>query len=904
MTREKPQPHSSQIGTFGIGAAPGATIDNTNGNIIGQVDQFNQFLSHENDCFVELNECDLSIYSKYPYPESPYFQNMEELKSYSLDWILSKSQKILLLGREVGDLTSLRYLVEKISKNLHDNNFKIFGLKSHNENLGLIQHEISQKSQKFQNENLLFIVEGVTRNDVFSSIQPDILFPKIENISNAFLLVTSQDHLENFGNSIKKHVPSHNKISPDFLPSDQFYEFYSDKLNYREKLLCIGLTFFDGLPEDQFFAALEDVVARAWQKRDPSLKALDYCDLTNLHKKYFGFFKEQYIIKYSELTESLKVVEPQVYRIDEYGIRIGDPELRLALLKAAWKRDSEHSLRRQIISGVSVLVSLVLESVFVENTLLKFELYGTEERQQNLYRVVAKALCNLGQVSTDAVEAVHSALIQLSNSSDDRVREVAAQAVSGYYASEEYRHRFFRALENFYSFGFLLEKQYQAQNNNKSSKDESYYLNHCGATVALCIKHAVKYDSRNNLNQILIDWLRELSQATKSEIQKSFRSQTLPTTTALHLEQLYTNGVLQDILNQDIDFAIPVSQGIAQSFYQGQTESALEIMQAWYQDYYEKYGPLKFSVKNKSKPHTNLEKNAITSKDATASCKIAVINLTRAFFDYELLGDDTLSFDSSARIALEVFMFNTSEYTRRIVLVATLLLFNWNFTKFKTYFESLLSDLSLTRREVTVELAIDIYHNTEAIETVNRILTNEASEEKQQLLTASSIIAIAQEIKLGSSGNSGFSRKERINVLFKKTVDIVAYESEVSDKESKLRKAIFLAFQIVASSHLNDLIEELQICQYKNFDSEDVLRFMSSVFFEVYLDQRSVLSQDRSTGVVVCEGCEYPIWQNGDRPLTEIERYMLNWIKNSDSTRLKTLGLLSFIEFDKNKQLF
>ncbi len=90
--------------------------------------------------------------------------------------------------------------------------------------------------------------------------------------------------------------------------------WYNTILNPREQLLALGLSFFDGLFDDQFFAAIEMVVEKVWQRRDSSLRALDYCDLDNL-RNFFTFVEAE-----------------------GYGIKIESriPEQRSMLFELAW----------------------------------------------------------------------------------------------------------------------------------------------------------------------------------------------------------------------------------------------------------------------------------------------------------------------------------------------------------------------------------------------------------------------------------------------------------------------------------------------------------------------------------------------------------------------------------------
>lgn len=901
MTPANNEPQASQAGNFAIGQVSESIVQNT-GTMAGIIN--NVYGDSNKSCFFELNEEDLTTEIEFPYREEIYLENIEKLKEESLSILTSGQSHILLLDREIGDPTSLNYAYLEIAKSLHQQNFKIFCIHRNKENLSNINYEISRTAQQNPKSKLLFILDDITNVEFFSSIQPDILFPRIESFPNIFLLITSRDNVENWGESIQKYRSPVYRISPSSILPQNINQFYGTELSYREKLLCIGLTFFDGLPEDQFFAALEDVVARSWQKRDPSLKALDYCDIQNLYRKYFGFSIEPYHIQYKT---PLKVVNPQVYRLDIYSIGVSDSDLRLALLRSAWKRDSEHSLRRQITSAISVLVSLVIESTSIQNTIFKWELYGSEERQQNLRRVIAKALCDLGQVSADAVEAVQSALVQLGNHDDDRVREVAAQAASGWYASEEYRFKFFRALENFYSLSFMLEKQHEREQEQASSENKKYYVNSLGATVALCIKHAVKYDPHNNLNSILVDWLQELSQFDNPEIQRCFRYQTLPVATAFHLNQLYTNKFLQEILNRDINFAIAIAQGIAQSFYKGQSDVALDLLNTWHQNYLREYRSLKFDFGNWSEPNLKTSKTtgeSETPTDTTPPCKLVVVNLARAFFDYNILGEDVLSFKSSAQIVLQAFTLKARKNIRDFMLVSALLLFNCNIEKFKKYLEDLLSELSVSRREVPVQLALDIYHDDKVAETVNRILRNQSSQEKQQLQDACEFLGLAQILRLPDPQVFGLTKEHSMEILISKTFSLIEESSKIFHKDSKLRKSVVLAFQIAALGNLSDFIKGFESSRWTELNSDKVIEFFSLIFLEIYLNQRSSLAQDSASSIIKYDTCEYPIWKNNKRPLTAIETCMLNWIQNSEEIRLKKLGLQCFIRFAEIEQLF
>lgn len=133
-----------------------------------------------------------------------------------------------------------------------------------------------------------------------------------------------------------------------------------------------------------------------WQRRDPSLRALDYCDLDNL-LNFFNF------------TET---------KTQGTFVEVRFPKQRQMLLKVAWG-----SHRRQILAALPILVNLVKNSV----RRFEQELYGSSVRCDQLRRVISETISDIGLISSDAVE---DTLINIAANEDIRVQTVAAQAMA------------------------------------------------------------------------------------------------------------------------------------------------------------------------------------------------------------------------------------------------------------------------------------------------------------------------------------------------------------------------------------------------------------------------------------------------------------------------------------------
>ncbi len=447
-------------------------------------------------------------------------------------------------------------------------------------------------------------------------------------------------------------------------------QLYNYRLNPREQLLALGLSFFNGLFEDQLFAALEKIVQIAWQKRDASLRALDYCDLEKLQNDFFNLTNNEL----SEgKPEDFKVVKTNEYRIDIRSITVISLSNRRKLLEIAWE-----SHRRQIIAALPGLVDLVEESVKIDYR--QWELYGSFMRCQKLRDVISDTLSEIALISTSATSAVQSALITLARNNNFFVQNVAAKSI-GRWRDPNVIHNehikpnqeLFRTLQLFYSLAIDQEKEAQktalkklekpkllkniTQQNfgqsiiallkldkliskpsepeeNQESKPESYYIEqpklekdkedyiitaYIAATVALTIMYAAKYDN-NRISDDLFDWLKELSQSKIFLVHKYYGNYTLYYLTPLYLTQL-RNLLQESIQNHKKDhlnYAIARSLSHAYDYPNNRVEVA-NILEEWH----------KKSIKIRS---SSINVDKITAHDAL----LKTVALTYGLIDYTL----------------------------------------------------------------------------------------------------------------------------------------------------------------------------------------------------------------------------------------------------------------------------
>jgi hypothetical protein len=299
-------------------------------------------------------------------------------------------------------------------------------------------------------------------------------------------------------------------------------------LTPREQLLALGLGFFDGLFDDQFFAALDKVVERVWQRRDSSLRALDYCDLDNL-RNFFDFVPSE-----------------------GYGIKIESriPEQRRMLFEVAW-----NSHRRQILTALPVIAQLAADSVADRSH--NPELYGSSTRRDQLRMVIGEALSDIGLISINAVQRT---LFQLASDDDLGVQVVAARAMSRW---RQYKRDddLFRILKNW------QEKDGRPGNSRDRIR----------AAVALTVSYASRYDDPNELNEELCELLKNLAKDQSPLVRKPFCTHTLPYVVPRHVIKL--RETLQE-MTQEIDLISDIAKSLALA-YRYNDKDVKETLDIW-----------------------------------------------------------------------------------------------------------------------------------------------------------------------------------------------------------------------------------------------------------------------------------------------------------------------------------
>ncbi|WP_017318916.1 hypothetical protein [Mastigocladopsis repens] len=345
-------------------------------------------------------------------------------------------------------------------------------------------------------------------------------------------------------------------------------QWYDHILKPREQLLALGLSFFDGLPENQIFAALDILVEQAWRVRDPSLSHFDRSDLNNL----FNFFK---VIKDDEKGDLARITSVL-------------PQQRRWLFKWAWD-----SHRQQLRAALPVIAKIIKNSVAKRDNDL--ELYGDSIQRRQLRITISESLSEIGCISYSGIEKT---LLQLAADQNIGVQNVAAFAMARWRepdydkSDEELIETLQRWLDPRSTNPLIRQLNDIMEDDGKKAKGlkpEDYL----SSTVALSVGYASLYDqpqnSRNSsdsvgLSQEFYELLKTLSRQTGFLVRSRFLNETLRRVVRLHLFQLH--DWLHDLIQQntnEIELQNAVGTSLA-SAYRVNPQLVIKLLDYWHKE--------------------------------------------------------------------------------------------------------------------------------------------------------------------------------------------------------------------------------------------------------------------------------------------------------------------------------
>ncbi|MCP4105808.1 MAG: hypothetical protein GY749_09765 [Desulfobacteraceae bacterium] len=431
-------------------------------------------------------------------------------------------------------------------------------------------------------------------------------------------------------------------------------KWYRYELNLREQSLILGLSFFDGLLDEQFFAAFQMLVEQIWHKRDKSLETIDYWDMENLYN-YFNFIEA-----------------------DNYEkIEIQSSERRRKLFKVAWE-----SHRRQIMSALPVLVKFVKDSVHAPNT--NRELYETMQRSERLRSVISRTFSEIGFISSDSNttgktllhRSVENSLLQLAADDHIEVQAVAAHAIAQW-RSEGYDKILFDTLN-------------QWQRYKRITDGPEIYIR---ATVALAVGYASIYDPPNKLDTKLCTLLKKLSNDPNTLVLDRFCRYTLPILISFHMSQ-QLSGLLLDMIRPHVWLNVSIAEGLAQA-YNDVPKQVLQTLSL----FHKKYDEYKLNKNGNSK--------TIIKKEAD-DCDAALATAAITYGEIQYNDSGLLTIDEAFNKLHDILSSPTHPYVRNAVVYAIARQAVRHFEKIEPHLLSIVGEVEESERDEVIAILTQV----------------------------------------------------------------------------------------------------------------------------------------------------------------------------------------------------
>jgi len=279
-------------------------------------------------------------------------------------------------------------------------------------------------------------------------------------------------------------------------------EWYYRLREPRRQLLALAICFFDGLYEQQFFAAVDCLIDQAWRQRDTLWRAIDYDDLAPLERFY----------EFVPLASGGKIIKTR------------SREQRRMLLTIVWERH-----RRSLVSALPVFYHCIKQSIEAPHT--NIELYGSKELNAQIRSTLGDTLSDIGLQDTNVVAPF---LLRLAIDSQIGIQTVAARAIARWRGHGSHQQAFDVLVA--WTSPSITDVVISIAEPIRSGAQER--LAQLSETVALTIGYAGRVDSPNRMARVLVEILTRQVQGGEIHVLQYLASYTIPMLVPLHLRQI------------------------------------------------------------------------------------------------------------------------------------------------------------------------------------------------------------------------------------------------------------------------------------------------------------------------------------------------------------------------------
>jgi hypothetical protein len=343
------------------------------------------------------------------------------------------------------------------------------------------------------------------------------------------------------------------------LSDEKLFEKWYLSLDKKHQIIAIALSFFDGVYGDQLFSATEKIIKKSWAARIPEMEGFDYCDLKPL-QDIFSLYNK------SKEKESSEIISARE---------------RYLVLSNAWKLH-----RRQIIYALPTLKEIAKESITASN----YELYGSEERKNQIRLAVSEAISNIGLLSQDS-KVTEEILLALASDQNIQVQAIAASALANWRSSDKQKWLMQDAEATDEKMIEVLNRwQEEAQMKSFLSsfitetdyKESSKPFDFVRATIALSLGYASELDVPEKMSEKLVKLFVKLVNDENVVVQNRVLSDTLPRVLRRHTKQI-SHEVKSLLKSARLELIIATSKSLAET-YQYKQDIVLQILKSWYKE--------------------------------------------------------------------------------------------------------------------------------------------------------------------------------------------------------------------------------------------------------------------------------------------------------------------------------
>jgi len=340
------------------------------------------------------------------------------------------------------------------------------------------------------------------------------------------------------------------------------------QLSARDQLMALGLTLFDGLPDDLLFAGIELLVAGAWRELDPLLPQFDYHDL----ERFSAYFKQS---------------GPDG---GAFRVQCSSRERRQWILRAAWNLQ-----RRRLLATLPGLTDMIRASASAstsaEADTAQRETKAAPERRDEAAEAAGRAVRrsatdtlqldqalveSLGLIGLLSIDVVKPYYLELAADPSDNVRQLVARALSSW--REDHEADLFMLLESWWSLSHDYDDEENGSPIARLARPGEDPRSAVRVVVALTAGYAARFDRANRLDPRLYQLLVALIEDRDPGVRAALVRSTLPIMVAWHFRQL--EPLLRTRVLLVSDLIVPVATGAAEACTL-RPEESLALLDSW-----------------------------------------------------------------------------------------------------------------------------------------------------------------------------------------------------------------------------------------------------------------------------------------------------------------------------------